>query len=127
MLSDFKTGATGVQFVDDSTLVDTGNKNTKSDRMQDAANDATSWSEENCLGINETKTKEIIVWFGNNNDVPPLELNGNEIEQVRQSKLFGIGISDDLGWDAHVHHINSISKQKNTLPLRAKTIWPITK
>ncbi len=29
MLSDFKTVTTDVNFVDDSTLVDTGNKNTK--------------------------------------------------------------------------------------------------
>ncbi len=81
-----------MKFVDDSTLVDTGNKNTKSDRMQDAANEATSWSEENRLGINETKTKEIIVRFGNNNDIPPLKLNGKEIERVHL-----IVISHDLG------------------------------
>ncbi len=61
MLSDFKTVATNVKFVNDSTLVDTGNKNKKLDRMQEAANEAVSWSEENRLGINETKTKEIIV------------------------------------------------------------------
>ncbi len=80
MLSDFKTVATDVKFVDDSTLVDIRNKNTKSDRMQEAANEAASWSEENRLGINETKTKQIIVWLGNNNDIPPLEVNGKEIE-----------------------------------------------
>ncbi len=38
MLSDFKTVATDVKFVDDSTLVNTRNKNTKSYRMQEAAN-----------------------------------------------------------------------------------------
>ncbi len=80
MLSDFKTVATDVKFVDDSPLVDTGNKNTKSDRMQEAANEAAIWSEENSFGINETKTKEIIVWFGNNNGITPLELSGKEIE-----------------------------------------------
>ncbi len=47
MMSDFTTVATDVKFVDDSILVDTGNKNTKSDRMQEAANEAASWSEEN--------------------------------------------------------------------------------
>ncbi len=44
MLFDFKTVATDVKFMDDSTLVDTGNKNTKSDRMQEVANEAASWS-----------------------------------------------------------------------------------
>ncbi len=34
-------------------------------------------------------------------DIPPLELNGKEIKRVHQSKLLGIVISDDLGWDAH--------------------------
>ncbi len=40
--------------------------------MQEAANEAASWSEENHLGKNETKTKEMIVWFENNNDIPRL-------------------------------------------------------
>ncbi len=52
------------------------------------------------------------MWFGNNNDIPPLELNGKEIERVHQSKLLGIVISDDLGWDAHVHHINSKASKR---------------
>ncbi len=107
MMSDFKNVATDVKCMDDSTLVDTENKNTKSDRMQEAANEAASQSVENRLEINETKTKEIIVWFGNNNDIPPLELNGKGIECVHQSKLLGIVISDELRWEAHVHHINS--------------------
>ncbi len=42
MLSDFKIVATDLKFVDDSTLVDTCNTNTKSDRMQEAANEAVS-------------------------------------------------------------------------------------
>ena len=49
---------------------------------------------------------------GKNNDIPPLELNGKEIECVNQSKLLGIIISDDLGWDAHVHHINSKANKR---------------
>ncbi len=44
--------------------------------MQKAANEVASWLEENRFEINETKTMEIIVWFGNNDDIPPLELNG---------------------------------------------------
>ncbi len=80
--------------------------------MQKAANEAASWSEENRIGINETKTKEIKVWFGNNNAIPPLELNGKESEGVHQSKLLGIVISDDLGWDVHVHHINTKSSKR---------------
>ncbi len=52
------------------------------------------------------------MWFGNNNDIPPLELNGKDIERVHQSKLFGIVVSDDLVWDAHVHHINSYANKR---------------
>ncbi len=42
MMSDFKNVATDVKCMDDSTVVDTENKNTKSDRMQEAANEAAS-------------------------------------------------------------------------------------
>ncbi len=66
------------------------------------------------------------MWFGKNNDIPPLELNGKEIEQVQHSNFLGIVISDYLGWDAHVQHIHSkVSKWIHYI--RAKMTWPITK
>ncbi len=107
MLSDFVTKAKNVKFVDDSTLVTIGRKNMKSNNMQRATDRTAKWSKENKLGINATKTKEILISFGQNDSVTLIERNGGFIERVNQSKLLGVIISSDLKWDAHVHYINS--------------------
>ncbi len=39
------------------------------------------------------------------------DVNSKEIERVYQSKLLGIVISD-LGWEAHIHHINSKASKR---------------
>ncbi len=107
MLSDFVTEAKNVKFVDDSTLVTIGRKNLKSDSMQRATDQTAKWSKEIKLGINSTKTKEILIIFGQDNSLPFIDHNGGFIERVNQSKLLGVIISSDLKWDAHVHYINS--------------------
>ncbi len=110
MLSDFVTEAKNVKFVDDLTLVIIGRKNLKSDSMQratDQSHQTAKWSKDKKLGINATKTKEILIGFGQDNSLPLIELNGGFIERVNQSKLLGVTISSDLKWDAHAHYINS--------------------
>ncbi len=62
---------------------------------------------ENKLGTNATKTKEILISFGQDNSLLLIELNEGLIERVNQSKLLGVIISGDLKWDAHVYYIYS--------------------
>ncbi len=100
MLSNFVTEAKNVTFDNDSTLVTIGRKNLKSDSMQRATDQTAKWSKENKLGINATKTKEILISFGQDNSLPLIEVF---IERVNQSKLLGVIISRG----AHVHYINS--------------------
>ncbi len=107
MLSDFVTEAKNVKFVDDSTLVIIGRKNLKSDSMQRDTDQTAKWSKENKLGINATKTTELLIRFGQDNSLPLIELNRGFIERINQSKLLGVIISSDLKWDAHAHYINS--------------------
>ncbi len=66
--------------------------------MQDASNNVVKWTEENNTRINGAKTKE---------NIPPLNINGTEIERVKSSKLLGIIISDDLKWHLHVDSVCS--------------------
>ncbi len=73
------------------------------------------WSKENKLGINATKTKEILISFGPDNSLPLIELNEGFIERVNQSKLLGVIISSHLKWDAHVHYINSKPQRRFTI------------
>jgi len=96
MLCDFNTVARCVKYVDDSTLAEVAKKKLKSDKMQEAANQAVSWSKNNNLGINEAKSKEMLISFGKEIDNYLLDMNGTQIERVHQSKLLGVIISDDL-------------------------------
>ncbi len=68
MLSDFNTVARCVKYVDDSTLVEVAEKKLKSDNMQETTNQTVSWSKDNNVGINETKTKDKLISFGKDLD-----------------------------------------------------------
>ncbi len=95
MSSDFNT-ARCARYVDDSTLQEIAKKKLKSDQMQEAANQTVSWSKDNNLGINETKTRDMLISFGQDLDIPLLDMNGTQIESVNHSKLLGVIISDHL-------------------------------
>ncbi len=59
--------------MDDSTLGEVAKKKLKSDKMQEAINQIVSWSKNNNLGINETKTKDKLISFGKDIDIPQLD------------------------------------------------------
>ncbi len=91
-----------MKYVDDSTLVEVAKKKLKSDKMQEGTNQTVSWSKDNKLGINETKTKDMLISFGKDLDIPILDMKGTHIEWVHYSTLHGVIISDDLKWGAHI-------------------------
>ncbi len=76
MLSDFNTAAICVIYVDDSTLIEVTKKKLKSDKMQEATNQIGCWSKDNNLMINVTTTKDMLICFGKNLDIPLLDMNG---------------------------------------------------
>ena len=63
--------------------------------------------------INEKKAKEIVINFLKSEiDIPELEINGEKIEQVQNSKLLGVTISYDLTWGKHVKKIRTKATQR---------------
>ena len=73
--------------------------------LQTAADYLVSWAHNNGMTINTNKTKELIICFNkkvNAEDVPPLCINGNNIERVATLILLGVFVSSDLSWDYHV-------------------------
>jgi len=58
--------------------------------------------------INTNKTKELIICFSkkvNDTNIPPLSINGNNIDRVTKFKLLGVFSSSDLSWDYHVMYL----------------------
>ncbi len=91
--------------MNDTTLIEIAKKQSGSN-MQHATEQVQEWSCTNKLGINATKTKDMVTSFGSKPDLHPLLLNGTTVEQVDQSKLLGVIIQSDLKWDANTHYIN---------------------
>ncbi len=64
----------------------------------------TSWCQDNCLSLNVSKTKELIVDFRKRQQQPytPLMISGTPVERVSSFKYIGVNISEDLAWTAHI-------------------------
>ncbi len=64
----------------------------------------TSWCQENCLSLNVSKTKELIVDFRKRQQWPytPLVISGTPVERVCSFKYLGVNISEDLTWTTHI-------------------------
>ncbi len=77
--------------------------------LQFAADDLVKWSRSNGLVINESKTKEMVIYFGRKfskeNDIPHTIIYDRVIHHVHSFKLLGVYISSDLSWDFHVEYI----------------------
>ncbi len=64
----------------------------------------TSWCQDNCLSLNVSKTKELIVDFRKRQQRPytPLMISGTPVERVSSFKYLGVNISEDLTLTAHI-------------------------
>ncbi len=105
MVSDLHTDIPDVKYMDVTTLIEIAKKQSGSN-MQHATEQVQEWSCTNKLGINATKTNDMVISFGNKPDLHPMLLNGTTVEQVDQTKLLGVIIHSDLKWDANIHYIN---------------------
>ncbi len=63
----------------------------------------TSWCQNNCLSLNVSKTKELIVHFKRQQrPYTPLMISGTPVERVGSFEYLGVNISEDLTWTAHI-------------------------
>ena len=71
------------------------------------------WSADNRFQLNIDKCKEIRISFSKNNaDLPPLFINGQELEVVQNAKLLEVTITDNLSWNLHINEtIKKTSKR----------------
>ena len=64
------------------------------------------WTEENQMLLNKKKTKTMNFNFTNNFQFSSrLSIQGEEIETIRETKLLGVMITNNLSWDLNTEFI----------------------
>ena len=108
MVKDMSAELPLYKYVNDMTLFEVLERQTTSYQLQNSAEDVVQWCKQNKMGINEKKTKEMIINFAKKQDVvPDLLINGKKIERVTSSKLLGLIICSNPSWAEHVNAITS--------------------
>lgn len=101
-----------IKYVDDSSGLDVSDDPNSQD-LQICANETKSWSGENDMEINVSKTLELLIDFAKSRpEIPPVYMNGEAIKRVKEAKVLGLLISDDLKWNAHVNSITRKASQR---------------
>ncbi len=92
-----------VKFADDTVVLGLINNGDEAAYL-DEVERLTSWCQDNCLSLNVSKTKELIVDFRKRQQQPytPLMISGTPVERVSGFKYLGVNISEDLTWTTHI-------------------------
>ncbi len=92
-----------VKFADDTVVLGLISNNDETAYLGEVER-LTSWCQDNCLSLNVSKTKELIVDFRKRQQRPytPLVISGTPVERVSSFKYLGVNISEDLTWTAHI-------------------------
>ncbi len=92
-----------IKFADDTVVLGLINNDDEAAYL-DEVERITSWRQDNCLSLNVSKTKELIVDFSKRQQWPytPLMISGTTVERVSSFKYLGVNISEDLTWTTHI-------------------------
>ncbi len=92
-----------IKFADDTVVLGLINNDDETAYL-DEVERLTSWCQDNCLSLNVSKTKELIVDFRKRQQQPytPLMISGTPVERVSSFKYLGVNISEDLTWTTHI-------------------------
>ena len=74
-------------------------------KMQNTPDNLAEWTSENKIQINEEKPNFMIFNRGKTEFCTRLTINNRKLDQVREAKLLGVRISEDLSWSKNCKEI----------------------
>jgi hypothetical protein len=100
-------------FADDNSLHSSDKTiNQVQNSLQQGLNEVEDWCLKNRVIINPEKTKSMVVTTRQKHQRQKLKLNltiqSTVIEQVREHKVLGIILDEEMKWQSHINHINKI-------------------
>ncbi len=106
-----------IKFADDTVVLGLISNNDETAYL-DEVERLTSWCQDNCLSLNVSKIKELIVDFRKRHLLAytPLMISGTPVERVSSFKHLGVNISEDLTWTTHIQ--TQVKKVKTAKPCR---------
>ncbi len=113
-----------VKFADDTVVLGLVSNNDEAAYLHEVER-LTSWCQENCLSLNVSKTKELIVDFRKRQQQPytPLMISGTPVERVSSFKYLGVNISEDLTWTEHIQTQVKKARQRLYHLIRLRKFW----
>ncbi len=92
-----------ITFADDTVVLGLINNDDEAAYLEEVER-LTSWCQDNCLSLNVSKTKELIMDFRKRQQRPytPLMISGTPVERMSSFKYLGVNISEDLTWTTHI-------------------------
>ena len=108
------TNLFSVLYADDTNMFASGkDMNNLVSNLNSTLLTVSDWLKANKLSINVKKT-HYMVWYPRSFTMDrslPLEFNGQQIEEVSETKFFGVILDNGLTWKSHIRHVrNKVSR-----------------
>ena len=125
LFSDLDTNISYSIYADDGAAwTVASNINEAVNRIQGVIEHVIQWSHKWGLDISDDKTKAVVFTKKRPSHIPPLTLNGVDIEYVNEFKFLGIIFDRHLTWTPHISHIQSRCKRDlRLLSILANKRW----
>lgn len=101
-----------IKFADDTTIIGLIHNNDEF-AYRDEIQKLSTWCFNNNLSLNASKTKEVVVDFRRKRADPvSVNINGDTVERVKDFKILGTYISEDMTWATNITALVKKSQQR---------------
>ena len=81
------------------------------------------WGKDNLVSFNQTKTKHTVISRKRNQNLPPVLMNGDELDTSASFIQLGLSLSSNLTWKTHIHSLGKHASQKLGFLARARGLF----